>query len=266
MKYNDFTLGQIEAIMNKIGGEYGIKQLLSGETRIVEKERPKPPAPNRGVDFASRLDTAKFLAEWQRFYQEVFGVTVDFSNVTLPPVISGFNWGVAVASGMTAERIVVKMCKSFKVSKPSDYKHCYEGYKDLDDLGLSKLSKEKPVRSDDKPYVIWVRDNIEPGEELKSFVPIPLVHMITLREQLLLELWFNWRSSGKHLEGMTDCWGSTHMVVNFNSSVPMVEWKDDVLCISFCSLMGSGNIHAPRVRWVISAENQELPMEIPDRK
>jgi hypothetical protein len=35
MKYGDFTLGHIEAILNKIGGEEGARKLLAGEVEIV---------------------------------------------------------------------------------------------------------------------------------------------------------------------------------------------------------------------------------------
>lgn len=41
IKYSNVDLGQIEAILNKIGGEAAIPRLLSGELVVVERE-PKP--------------------------------------------------------------------------------------------------------------------------------------------------------------------------------------------------------------------------------
>lgn len=37
MKYNDFTLGQIEAVFNKLGGAEGVKCFLSGQSEVVLK-------------------------------------------------------------------------------------------------------------------------------------------------------------------------------------------------------------------------------------
>ncbi len=37
MKYKNFTLGQIEAIINKLGGEQGAKDFLAGQVEIAEK-------------------------------------------------------------------------------------------------------------------------------------------------------------------------------------------------------------------------------------
>ncbi len=34
MKYNEFNLGQIEAVFNKLGGVYGVKRFLSGQTEV----------------------------------------------------------------------------------------------------------------------------------------------------------------------------------------------------------------------------------------
>ena len=36
MKYNDFTLGQVETVFNKLGGTEGVANFLSGKTMVVE--------------------------------------------------------------------------------------------------------------------------------------------------------------------------------------------------------------------------------------
>lgn len=41
MKYSKLTLGQIEAIANKLGGEQGITDFLSGKTKVVYLESVK---------------------------------------------------------------------------------------------------------------------------------------------------------------------------------------------------------------------------------
>ena len=42
IKYGDVNLGQIEAVLNKIGGEAAIPRLLAGELVVVEREPPTP--------------------------------------------------------------------------------------------------------------------------------------------------------------------------------------------------------------------------------
>lgn len=39
MKYGELTLGQVEAVVNKLGGIEGVKRLLTGEMVFKEKER-----------------------------------------------------------------------------------------------------------------------------------------------------------------------------------------------------------------------------------
>ena len=34
MKYNDFSLGQIEAVFNKLGGVHGVQRFLRGATTV----------------------------------------------------------------------------------------------------------------------------------------------------------------------------------------------------------------------------------------
>ncbi len=40
MKYNDVTLGQVEAVWNKLGGEEGVQRFLAGETVVAEAQKP----------------------------------------------------------------------------------------------------------------------------------------------------------------------------------------------------------------------------------
>jgi hypothetical protein len=39
MKYSDFTLGEIEAVLNKLGGREGVRKFLSGELIVQEPAR-----------------------------------------------------------------------------------------------------------------------------------------------------------------------------------------------------------------------------------
>lgn len=55
IKYSDVNLGQIEAVLNKIGGEAAIARLLAGELVVVERE-PLVPKPEVPLDTIIRVD------------------------------------------------------------------------------------------------------------------------------------------------------------------------------------------------------------------
>ncbi|TSC94583.1 MAG: hypothetical protein CEN87_424 [Parcubacteria group bacterium Licking1014_1] len=39
MKYNDWTLGQVEAVFNKLGGDDGVRRFLAGELVVKPVDR-----------------------------------------------------------------------------------------------------------------------------------------------------------------------------------------------------------------------------------
>lgn len=43
MKYNNVTLGHIEAIINKLGGEQGMQDFLAGRTEVIRSSINQPP-------------------------------------------------------------------------------------------------------------------------------------------------------------------------------------------------------------------------------
>ncbi len=55
IKYGDVNLGQIEAVLNKIGGEAAIPRLLAGELVVVER-KPPTPKPEVPLDTIIRVD------------------------------------------------------------------------------------------------------------------------------------------------------------------------------------------------------------------
>ena len=57
MKYGDFTLGQVEAVINKLGGEEGALKFLRGELVVQPAVIPEP-QPEPVLDFLVRVDRA----------------------------------------------------------------------------------------------------------------------------------------------------------------------------------------------------------------
>jgi len=62
MKYNQFTLGQIEATFNKLGGEDGVKRFLAGELVVVSPDQVFKPSILK-IDRTNPFDPAKFIGE-----------------------------------------------------------------------------------------------------------------------------------------------------------------------------------------------------------
>lgn len=64
IKYSNVDLGQIEAVLNKIGGEAAIPRLLSGELVVVEREPKQEPV----LDTRVQLDRAQRLVypDWMK--------------------------------------------------------------------------------------------------------------------------------------------------------------------------------------------------------
>lgn len=174
-------------------------------------------------DFASLLAESRtpvqfdWRAEWQKFYQEVFGIAVDLSAVAIPDEKLGFGWVVMVADGLVLNQVWAKCKEKF----PSYF---YLG----DDL-----DKAVPVndRTTETAYAKRFRDRVEADEELKDFSADQLkkrhVQSITLLERLLLELWYFWKTGGQHLDiqNITLCAGSR----SSSGGVPRVCWGRDRL-------------------------------------
>jgi len=161
----------------------------------------------------------ELLAEWRRFYWEVFGTNVDFSELILPEKRDGFNWLLVMLNGLTANKLFAKCKERFGAWRYTE---------DLDTI--------KSVRATDKNYAIWLRDRIEADEENKNKSANDCekqgINGITLPERLLLELWYHWKT-GNYLDisNWTLCSGSR----NPFGRVPYVDWYDDELYVLYFS-------------------------------
>lgn len=72
MKYGKIDLGQIEALINKIGGEDGMRGLLAGELRVVPVNESAKAAKKQGVLVRDGSVSAVTLSQGfnpQKFYQ-----------------------------------------------------------------------------------------------------------------------------------------------------------------------------------------------------
>ena len=213
------TLGQIKDI---------ISVLIQAIPSTLTKEAAQKVISNKGrlikglqrifqeITCATGYD--ELLAEWRRFYWEVFGTNVDFSDLVLPDKKNGFNWLLVMLKGLTANKLYDKCKERFAAWRYTE---------DLDDI--------KSVRTTEKTYAIWLRDRVEADEENKNRSANDCakehINGITLDERLLLELWYHWKT-GKHLDiqNVTLCSGSRDP----DGGVPYVDWSDDWLDVGYC--------------------------------
>ncbi len=182
------------------------------------------------ADFVSILDRppsasvdttpADWRQEWQKFYQEVFGLTTDLSGVELKDGPGGFGWAVFVAQGITLNQAYAKCRDRFPSS--STYG---------DDLDKAVPENERTAAT---AYAKRFRNRVEADEENKNLSANTLtkekIQGNTLLERLLLELWYNWRTGGGHLDllNWTLCAGSRF----HDGGVPCVGWGDGQFQVS----------------------------------
>ena len=162
---------------------------------------------------AKPIQTDEKLVDWQNFYQEVFGLMLDFSDVELSAEQPGFGWVVVVPQGMTLNQAWDK---------------CKERFPTFSYIG-DNLDKAVPTndRTPTNSYAKRFRDRVEADEENKSLSANDLakrkVQSITLLERILLELWHHWKT-GEHLDldNWTLCAGSR----GSDDTVPSTCWRD----------------------------------------
>ena len=153
------------------------------------------------------------LADWQNFYRDVFGLELDFSNLSIPEKRAGFDRLLIIAQGMTPQRLYDKCKELFPCWKWTE--------KSLDEIVKSRRT------SKDSAYAVWLRERVEADEELKNLSAEQLdeadVPGVTLEERLVYELKF-FKKTGKHLDivNITLCSGSRYG----DGYVPRVGWSD----------------------------------------
>jgi hypothetical protein len=194
------VLGMLEDLLNKIRhGIITVQEL----TRFLKRENPFEDSKYH-----------KLVREWEKFYQKVFSISVDLSQVRIPEPKEGFNWLVIMAPGFDAQHLYLfDKCKElFRAWKWTD--------KNLDEITKSDRNQANGT------YAVWFRDRVEADEELKNLSANDLkqknIPGITLEERLLLELFFYWKTK-KHLDinNVTLCSGSRYD----DGHVPHVRWN-----------------------------------------
>jgi len=168
----------------------------------------------KNISFSSAIavDHSALLADWQAFYRDVFGIEIDFLNLTIPEKRAGFDRLLILSQGMTLQRLYDKCGELFPSWKWTD--------ENLDKIVTSDRTAK------DGAYAIWIRDRVEADEELKNRSADNLkkqgISGNTLEERFAYELKY-FRETGKHLDinNVTLCTGSR----DDDGDVPNVGWR-----------------------------------------
>lgn len=154
---------------------------------------------------------ADVRGEWERFYLDHFGITIDFSGIEIPEQPTSGVWRlIFIPQGLTLNATILAMRKHFNVWVYTE---------DLDG------SVTIHTRTSATSYAVWVRIGDEPDNEYLG-KPTRTADMegkmgITLLERLVFGL-KHFTETGKHLDvkGITLCTGSR----NAGGDVPGACW------------------------------------------
>lgn len=176
----------------------------------------------RELFIGTTTDTEAWREEWTRFYMEVFSLAVDLSGVTLPAEAEELAWLVALAKELGDKPMNRAMDACRKLFKVNQYANDLDAAVPTNDRDLANGS-----------YVIRIRARVEADEELKNLsanqiAELKLVTM-TLLERIILELFYFWKTGGKHMDiqNITLCSGSRYS----DGDVPR------------CRLLGDGDFY-----------------------
>jgi hypothetical protein len=175
---------------------------------------------------------------WQKFYQEVFGIETDFSEVEFPKDKEGFERAIIMAKGITTQQLI-KKCREYFAVSDGVSKAIGE---DLEGVIVSERSCMQ------ESYAVLVQDLVEASRgKLEGFsaddAKAEKIATETLKERLIHELKY-FLETGKHLdiESVTICAGSLLP----SGEVPTVSsFKGNVLVVSKASNYSAGG-YQPR--------------------
>ena len=172
--------------------------------------------------FGPILDSTKEqLESWRRFYAEEFNIEI--GEIMIPGRHLSFDRLIIAAKGITAQQVYDRCQKYFECRKYTK-------------RSLDEMVSDNDRTADKQVYAVWIREEIEVGEELKNLSANQLkeknIQGITLTERLLYGLKY-FKETEKHLdtEDTTYCTGSRDV----DGGAPGVYWDfDDCLMYLGC--------------------------------
>ena len=154
------------------------------------------------------------VAGWERFYEKHFGLTVDLSNLHVPPKPDYPCRAIVAVSQLTNNKVFDAGTKAFE-GKTWRYTNDLDTVYDV-------------VQRPSGPCVVWLRNVVEADEDMKNKsaddIETAGTNTLTLKERMLLELEYH-DETGKHLDvqKIMLCAGSRYS----GGGVPSAHWRDE---------------------------------------
>lgn len=172
-------------------------------------------------------DYSVVIAEWQRFYKDVFDMDHDFSSVKIPEKPKKGKWRLLVIAGISLETLYAKCKELFPVWRWTN-----------DDFDKIVVENERDAKNG--AYAIWVKDVVEADENLRNLSANDIkrqgITTETLAERVIHEIKY-FKETGEHLDfsNVTLCTGSRYR----DGRVPGVDWYDGKMNVDWCRAGGS---------------------------
>ncbi|MEN9613813.1 MAG: hypothetical protein RLZZ347_120 [Candidatus Parcubacteria bacterium] len=170
-------------------------------------------------------DIVSQLRGWEKFYLDVFGLTVDFSQVKIPAQREGFTRLIVVLKGLTLNgvRDVCNrrlLCEFF-----------------TDDLDTEVVVNDRmPIET----YAILARDSVDSDENLAGYSAEDILGMklvtMTLLERMLLELMCYVEGRRLDVKTSTICPGSRYA----DGDVAGADFRDEPFKVRCFLIQGCG--------------------------
>lgn len=176
------------------------------------------------------------LWDWQAFFKKYLEISLDLSNLKIPPKQESFDRLIIIPEGITPNKIYEAYVKNFS---------CWKWTNDLNNAVAHN------DREPTKTYAVWVRDTQEADEENENIsadrAKERKIQGITLIERLIFGLKY-WDETKTHLDvkNLTICSGSR----SSDGSVPSVNCCDGEVNVNWCYSQFAGSDW--RVRTVVS--------------
>ncbi len=177
-------------------------------------------------DFNSPREQHKILAEWSKFYKEMFGFRIELHGLEIPPHRQSFNQLLV----MDQYKIPLDMLLNTLAKKVK-----------LRIIDYDPLSVQIGGRNSSS--AIWVKKQKNPDKldaDSHSYIKIKAknIHGESLYEYLLHFLFYHYQSGGRHLGALrgTVCVGSYFVVPPEGIYTFKVGWDPELGTLDICSI------------------------------
>ncbi len=188
---------------------------------------------------SSTITTPNPCAEWEKFYQEMFGLKADLSKVQVPSASGGLDFLQCMFGGLSYGQIHDKE-KEF-------YKSKGYGIMDWDNNWVTLIKFTLEERLTTKNYAIRHSGLAEAeatyAGKSANWIAQNKIKTMTRKEQMIFALYYYWKNNARiDVEQITYCTGSRYT----NGGVPYVNWFGDNLSSNWIDPSAARDMWRPR--------------------